>query len=86
MQNCFNFPYKAGNIKPCFIVDVLLVMEKIRDRIQQSGKLIDEKFDHKQLTISHGEVQYKDHKATKIIFCEGRSGYSNYWSPCHILK
>jgi glycine/D-amino acid oxidase-like deaminating enzyme len=79
MRQYFNVPYKSGDINPCFIVDVSNLLETIRNRIKQSGKLIEEKFEHQELIVSNGGVEYKEIKAHKIIFCEGSSAHSNRW-------
>jgi glycine/D-amino acid oxidase-like deaminating enzyme len=78
-RNFFNLPFKAGNISPCYIVNVQLVLDAIRSKAEQSGSLLNEKFDHQHLHFSNGLVRYKDIQAGKIIFCEGSSATNNPW-------
>ena len=75
----FNFPYNAGTISPCYIVNVQLVMDAIRARADESGNLIAEKFDNKQLQVDNNQVRYKTCLANNIIFCEGSGAASNPW-------
>jgi glycine/D-amino acid oxidase-like deaminating enzyme len=75
----FNFPFNAGNITPCYILDVQLLLNSIRARLQQSGVLLNEKFHHQHLRINDEAVQYKDLHAKKIIFCEGSAAIDNPW-------
>jgi len=75
----FNFPFKAGNITPCNIVDVQLLLDSIRTRIDGSGNLFNEIFNHQLLQLKDEAVQYKNLRAKKIIFCEGSSAINNPW-------
>jgi glycine/D-amino acid oxidase-like deaminating enzyme len=78
-QAYFNFPFKAGNISPCYIVDVQLLLDSIRAGIDSSGNLLNELFNHQHLQIKEEEVQYKNLRAKKIIYCEGSSAINNPW-------
>ena len=78
-RNLFNFPYKAGNISPCYIVNLQLLLDTIRATAAQSGKLITDKFDHQELGLDIQGVRYKDIVAKKIIFCEGSAATTNTW-------
>ena len=75
----FNFPFKAGNIQPCFIIDVQLILEAIRNEIASKDRLLNEQFDHQQLKTGNDFVQYKDLRASKIIFAEGSAAIKNPW-------
>jgi len=75
----FNFPFKAGNVQPCFIVDVQLILDSIRNDVASKSRLLDEQFDHQQLEIDNNFVQFKNLRASKIIFCEGNAATSNPW-------
>ena len=78
-RSFFNFPYKAGNISPCHIVNLQLLLDTIRTSAEQSGKLITEKLDHQVLYFDNKEVRYKNFVANKIIFCEGSAATTNTW-------
>ncbi len=76
-QPFFHFPFKAGNINPCFIVDVHLLLSTIRKKLEQAENLLNEKFDHQWLSVINTGVRYKDLQASKIIFCEGSGAINN---------
>jgi len=78
-RDLFNFPYKAGNISPCYIVNLQFLLDAIRATAAQYGKLITEKFDHPEIQFGKEEVRYKDIVAKKIIFCEGSAAVTNTW-------
>lgn len=75
----FNFPFKAGNVQPCFIVAVPLILDSIRNDAASKSRLLNEQFDHQQLQIGSDFVQYKNLRASKIIFCEGNAATTNPW-------
>ena len=75
----FNFPFKSGDISPCYIVNVQLLLGTSREKAEKSGMLLKEKFDHQQLQFNNEGVNYKDVEASKIIFCEGSSAIANPW-------
>ena len=68
IKEYFNFPFKAGSIQPCFIVDVQLILDSIRNELASKSKLLNEEFDYQQLEIRGDFIQYKNLRASKIIF------------------
>ena len=75
----FNFPYNAGNISPCYVVNVQLILDAVKSNADKSGNLLPEKFDYHQLRITGNTIQYKNITASKIIFCEGSAATKNPW-------
>ena len=75
----FNFPFKIGDIRPCYIVNVQLILDSLRSAMKTSGRLVEEKFDHQQLSIINAGVRYNEIVADKIIFCEGYAAIHNPW-------
>jgi len=75
----FNFPFKSGDIRSCYIVNVQQILDSLRAVMKSSGLLVEEKFDHQQLSIINAGVRYNDLVADKIIFCEGYSAIHNSW-------
>src|SRR2546423_2547873 len=75
----FNFPYKTGNVKPCYIVDLQQLLPALRSQLERSGRLLNEKFDHERLVLKNEEIQYEDIHCKKIIFCEGSAAINNPW-------
>ena len=78
-QSFFNFPFKSGDITPCYIVDLQVLLNSVRARIDNSKKLINEKFDQEQVQLNGSDIQYKEVRARKVIFCEGSAAISNPW-------
>ena len=75
----FNYPYKSGNVKPCFVVDLQVLLPVIRESMKDEGKFMKDKFDFKDLKLSGNGVTYKNIGADKIIFCEGYAAVNNPW-------
>jgi hypothetical protein len=78
-RSYFNFPFNAADIRPCFIVDLQLILNSIRERIKSSGQLVTERFQYEFLNLKRQTLQYKDVYASKIIFCEGSAAIQNPW-------
>ena len=77
----FRFNYGIGQIKPCLLIDIQLLLNKWRLHLLKKAILREELFDFSQFTVdAHNSfVQYKDIKARKIIFCDGVAGFDNIY-------
>jgi hypothetical protein len=75
----FNFPFRAGNIQPCFVVDVQLILTSIRRQLVQKNRLLNEKIQHQHFQVTNDFVEYKNIRASKIIFAEGYGAVNNPW-------
>ena len=60
-------------------VEVGKLITYYKNYYANKDQLLQETFDHKQLAIENGKVQYKNIEATKILFCEGYSACHNPW-------
>jgi glycine/D-amino acid oxidase-like deaminating enzyme len=67
----FNFIYGVGEIDPCLLINLNLMLERWRIKLQQLDSLLEEKFQLQYLQIKDDSVIYKDITAQKIIFCSG---------------
>jgi glycine/D-amino acid oxidase-like deaminating enzyme len=76
-ERAFNYPFGFGEINPCFLVDLPMLLEGLRQRFADQEKISEEYFDHDMLTLSDQGISYKDIKADKIIFCDGINSMHN---------
>jgi glycine/D-amino acid oxidase-like deaminating enzyme len=67
----FHYDLGFGIIAPAYQVDLQSMLDGWRALLKKSGRLIEEKFDHQQLQLEKGLVQYKEVLAEKIIFADG---------------
>ncbi len=85
LKDFFNFNYGVGEINPCYLIDVSLLITEWRKQLSSRKILIEEEFITDDLTIinhdSEGEesVEYRGIKAKKVIFCDGAKGVANPW-------
>lgn len=73
----FSYYFGVGEINPCLLVNIGLLIEKWREQLQEPGCFLDEKFNFSDFTYSKNGVTYKYYQADKILFCDGFDGVSN---------
>jgi glycine oxidase len=64
-------------------------LSSFRNYFKQHHQLLEEKFEYDKLIIHEQFVEYKNHKADKIIFCEGHKATINSyfdWLPFKLTK
>ncbi|MCW3072083.1 MAG: hypothetical protein JWO44_1973 [Bacteroidetes bacterium] len=66
-----NNPLGAAEVQHSGSIDTRVLLSASADHFRHLGCLLEEKFDTDQLIISEDHVSYKDHRAKKVIFCEG---------------
>lgn len=71
----YDFGY--GIISPCYLVDVLTLLQAARKKFVSDNVLLKEKFEYGLLTDMPNRILYKDITAGKTIFCDGISGAEN---------
>ncbi|HEX6181994.1 MAG TPA: FAD-dependent oxidoreductase, partial [Chitinophagaceae bacterium] len=75
----FGYPFGWGTVAPCYIVNTRSLLHAYRAAIESREEFLQEKFDVTQLQVHTGHIQYKDIKASKVIFCDGAAGFDNPW-------
>lgn len=75
----FNYYFGAGEINPCWLIDINILMSGWRKKLKSDNALLEEYFDLKDLKFEAFGVTYKNIKASKIIFCDGVAGAENPW-------
>ena len=73
----FNYELGFGEIRPCALVDLNLLLPAYRKKLSTTGLLLEEKMLIEALIVEKDFVQYKDVKAQKVIFCDGAAGFLN---------
>jgi glycine/D-amino acid oxidase-like deaminating enzyme len=73
----FNYDFGFGEIGPCALVDLSLLLPAYRKKLSAAGLLMEEKILTEGLQIEKDHIQYEDIKAKKIIFCDGAGSFKN---------
>ena len=74
----FDYPFGAGEINPCYLIDLHLLLSGWRNKLQEQGSLLEEVFDVAKLEIPDAQfLSYKNISAEKIIFCDGTKGFDS---------
>ncbi len=77
----FNYNYGVGEIDPCMLVDLNLMLHQWRLVLRQKNLLIEERFDNDELSVNNDVIHYKSITAKKIIFCNGIDAFDlSYFS------
>jgi glycine/D-amino acid oxidase-like deaminating enzyme len=72
-----NYELGYGIISPCYWINLALLLDRYRSRLQQSNRLLEEHFNINALTVTPNSIAYKNITAEKIIFCDGVAGFNN---------
>jgi glycine/D-amino acid oxidase-like deaminating enzyme len=75
----FNYPFGAGTIAPCYLVNMQLLLNSFRQALANKGQLLEETLDVSKVEISDSGITYKNIRTHKIIFCDGEAGMNNPW-------
>jgi glycine/D-amino acid oxidase-like deaminating enzyme len=75
--SAFNYEFGFGEIGPCALIDLNLLLPTYRKKLSAAGLLVEEKMLIRDLHIDKNYIQYKDLKAKKIIFCDGAGSFIN---------
>jgi glycine/D-amino acid oxidase-like deaminating enzyme len=67
----FNFAYGVGEIAPCLLINLNLMLQEWRSKPEKQNALLGERFELAHLEIKEDAVTYKGITAQKIIFCNG---------------
>ncbi len=74
----FNYPFGAGEIDPCYLIDLHPLLSCWRNKLKEQDNLLEEVFEVNELSFSDSHfVSYKDISAEKIIFCDGTKGFDS---------
>ena len=77
-QQYFKIPFGIGEINPCYLVDVNILLIEWRKKLKNQNLLLEEVFDIEQLMTHNSEfITYNGITAAKIIFADGASGADN---------
>jgi glycine/D-amino acid oxidase-like deaminating enzyme len=76
-ESYFNYYFDFGEISPCLLIDINVMLEKWRNKLQQQNALITEAFNWDNCIVNNDHVVYRNITAEKIICCEGTFGVEN---------
>lgn len=76
-KNFFNYHFTIGEISPCLLADIHLLLECWREKLQSENNLINEEFSWDDCLVKDTFVTYKNITAKKIICCDGVAGIDN---------
>ncbi|MGV6827762.1 MAG: NAD(P)/FAD-dependent oxidoreductase [Flavobacteriales bacterium] len=80
-----NTPYGYGEVNFTARIDTELLLRKFMMSLQNQQQLFKETFDYLKLKKVNNGFEYKNIKASKIIFCEGASSRQNPFFKPHFL-
>lgn len=73
----FNYHFDVGEISPCLLVDIHLLLMLWRNKLKSENNLIDAEFYLNDCIVNSDYITYKNITAEKVIFCDGVSGIDN---------
>jgi len=77
-KHYFNYNFGIGEINPCYLIDVNLLLEGWRKKLKEQNSLWEEVFDVNALAFSYSLLPtYKGIYAHKVIFCDGTTGFDS---------
>jgi glycine/D-amino acid oxidase-like deaminating enzyme len=76
-KSYFNYYFGAGEISPCLLVDLNVMVKGWRNILLQQNSLLEDAFSWDGCEVTPDHVTYKNITATKIICCEGVAGFDN---------
>jgi glycine/D-amino acid oxidase-like deaminating enzyme len=76
-RSYFNFPFSIGEIDPCLLIELHSMLRGWRKKLVAANALLSDRFDWTECQIEIDHVNYQNHIAKKIIFCEGIEGLDN---------
>jgi predicted GIY-YIG superfamily endonuclease/glycine/D-amino acid oxidase-like deaminating enzyme len=76
-RSYFHYDFGYGEIEPCYLIDVYLLISAFRKKTLAENLLIEERCDMNELIIHENKIEYKNITADKIIFCDGIESYNN---------
>ncbi|MFW2477120.1 MAG: NAD(P)/FAD-dependent oxidoreductase [Sediminibacterium sp.] len=77
LSRLFNFSFGAGEINPCWLIDLHTLMHGWRKRLKEENALMEDTFDWNDCIVSETGINFKGIKADAIICCEGAAGFQN---------
>ena len=75
----FSIENGLGEIAPCYLIDLNVLIESWRNYLLKKEILIDSIFDEDEVIIDVNKVNYKNIKAKKIIYCNGVKAMQSKW-------
>jgi hypothetical protein len=73
----FNFHFGVGEIAPCLLIDLQIMISKWRQKLTQDNALAEAEFTWKDVEITNDKVCYNGIVAEKLICCDGVDGFQN---------
>ena len=70
-QNIFIYDLGFGEVDPCYVVNLKEILPLWRKKLLSNNQLLEEDFEMTELKQTDEEINYKNIKAEKIIFCDG---------------
>ena len=73
----FNYDFGFGEVDPCYVVNLKEILPAWRKKLLSNNQLLEENFEIEELNQADTEINYKNIKAEKIIFCDGINSSQN---------
>ncbi|WP_018614541.1 NAD(P)/FAD-dependent oxidoreductase [Segetibacter koreensis] len=76
-KSYFNYHFDIGEINPCLLADINVMLDCWREKLTSEKVLINEEFSWDNCLVNNDFITYKNITAKKIIFCDGVAGTDN---------
>ncbi len=70
-----HYDFDYGVIKPCYLIDIALLLQTFRKRLTDANLLREEFFITSELVQVPDGIRYRDINAGKVIFCDGINSF-----------
>lgn len=77
LSQYFNFSFGAGEINPCWLIDLHTLMRNWREQLKTQNALLEQSFHWDDCIVSPTGITYNGIQADAIICCEGAAGFKN---------
>ncbi len=76
-RDYFNYDLGCGGIGPCYLVDVMQMLQLCRKKWKEAGCLSERNVSLDEISVDENEIRVGDIHASKIIFCDGVGAAEN---------
>jgi len=76
-KNILDFHFGIGEIDPCLLIDINLLLQACREKLSPTNSLLEASFDHSQLEVTGTGFSYQNITEGQLVFCAGMEGFRN---------
>lgn len=73
----FNYDFGYGEIQPGYLINLPGILPAYRNKLLQQKKILENKFEQSDLTITSTAINYRSIECTQVIYCDGIASFQN---------